>query len=382
MDMKIDRIVLLPVAVLAVGAALMFLFLGMREDPPKRAPEVHARMVKAVVATPGSVQAGVVAFGTTTSAQPVDLFAEASGTILAGDLPFLSSQSFKSGDVLLRIDDRQIQLNRQSAVSDLLSALANVLPEIKVNFPGNYDIWQNYFDAVEFDAPVPPLPDAGSQKIKLFLSRYNVYKLYFSVRNLEISIEKHTIRAPFDGTIATANLTVGSSARNGSLLGTISNLQALEIEIPVPAQEVPWIDPEGPVRFTSTEFAGEWQGYITRVGKTISLATQTVAVYSSLQDPAATLPEGAFFEASFTGLQLENALEIPLRSIYDDRYVYVIRSGKLVAQDVTIARRQEETAILQNGLQPGDTLVTEPLQGVAPGMLATPQISAEGSKAR
>jgi multidrug efflux pump subunit AcrA (membrane-fusion protein) len=366
---------IIPVVVLALGAALMFAFLDMREETPKRAHQPRVRIVDACEVRPGPVAAQIDAYGTVSSAQPLELFSEVAGTILSGDLPFQPGQSFVKGDVLLRLDDRQVQLSRQSAISDLLSALATVLPELKTDFPQEFETFQIYFESVSFDKPLPPLPQAEKQRIKLFLSRFNVYRLYFAARNLEIEIEKYELRAPFGGSIVATALRPGSSARNGSLLGAIINLEDLEVEIPVPASDVMWIELDQPVGFVSAEFKGEWRGRISRVGSSINLRTQTVPVYVELEDrPAGALFEGLFFEALLPGKIIENALEIPRRAIYNERFVYVVNEGRLEYREVTVARKQKTSVIVNGGLNVGDTLVLEPLQGVAPGMPAEPRI--------
>jgi hypothetical protein len=101
-------------------------------------------------------------------------------------VPFQPGQSFKRGDLLIKVDDRQMKLDLNSAKSDFLNALATVLPEIKVDFPDRYEIWQNYFNSCGFDKELASLPEVEDQKIKLYLTRFNVYKLYFTAQNLDV----------------------------------------------------------------------------------------------------------------------------------------------------------------------------------------------------
>jgi multidrug efflux pump subunit AcrA (membrane-fusion protein) len=379
--MKSKSILLVPAAVIAVGVITMIFLLGMREEQPRRTPQPRSRIVEAREVILGPVAAEIEAYGTVTSSQPVELYSEVSGPILAGGIPFKPAQEFSTGDILLRIDDRQVLLSRQSAISDLLAALASVMPEIKVEFPGEYVVWQRYFDSVEFDRPIPVLPEAANQRIKLYLSRFNVYKLYFSVRDLEIRLEKYTVRAPFDGTIVTAALREGSTARSGSPLGSIISLQDMEVEIPLTAADVQWVDFDKPVSFQSAELEGVWTGRIRRVGRKIQTQTQTLPLYVELEDiPVGALPEGAFFEAEIAGRSVDNAFEIPRRALYDDRFVYVVDSGQLDYREVHLVRIQKYTVIVDGGLEDGDTLVIEPLQGITPGMSAVPRMTPTGDQ--
>ncbi|HSH00800.1 MAG TPA: efflux RND transporter periplasmic adaptor subunit [candidate division Zixibacteria bacterium] len=365
---------LIPALALTVGAALMVFFFGLREESPRRAAQPRSRSVESVIVVLGPVAAQISAFGRVTSAQPLELFSEVEGGLEAGDHPFLPAHRFSTGDVLLRVDDRQVDLDRRTAISDLLNALAGVLPEIKVNFPEQFDQWQSYIDQISFDKPIPELPEAANRRVKLYLSRFNVYKLYFRVRDLEIQQSKHVVRAQFDGAVVDADRRVGATVRPGTRLGSLVNLEDLEVELPLVVNDINWINFDEPVTFSASGLSGQWSGKIVRVGGAIDKQTQTVPLYVRLEDaPEETLLDGVFFTASATGRVIERALEIPRRALYEESYVYVVNNGALEYRQVTVDRLQQATAIISDGLSDGDTLVIEPLQGVAPGMLAAPR---------
>ncbi|MCK4656495.1 MAG: HlyD family efflux transporter periplasmic adaptor subunit [candidate division Zixibacteria bacterium] len=369
--MKRSTKILLPVLILVTAFAAMLLLLSFRTEPPKRVPEIRAKVVETAIVELQPVQIRITAYGRVTSAQPVKLYAEVSGTLEEGSVPFKPAQSFSKGDLLLKIDDRQARLKLNSLKSDLMTALANVLPEIKVDFPNDYQVWQDYFDSCRFDEMIAPLPETDNPRIKLFLSRFNVYKLYFSVCDHEILLDKHSFYVPFDGSIVSADLRVGSTARNGTLLGEIVNLEQLEVAVPVQVEDIRWIDKEQTVTFGSSEIPGKWTGKVTRIGSDIDTRTQTVDIYISVQSGRnASLLNGVFLEANIPGKTIDNAFAVPPRAVYDDRYVYIIVNGELARRDVEILRRETEQVIVDGGIEAGDTLVIEIMQGVAPGMPA------------
>ena len=143
-------------------------------------------------------------------------------------VPFRPAQSFSRGDLLLKADDRQVKLDISSRKSEFLTALAVALAEIKSDTPDEYKAWRDYFDAIEFDEKLAEMPATDDPRIKLLLSRLNVYKLYYDIRDLEITLEKHHFYAPFDGSIISADMREGTTARGGSHLGRIINLEELE----------------------------------------------------------------------------------------------------------------------------------------------------------
>ena len=367
----------LPIAILIAGFLIMQGLISLKKDPPKRAPQVTVKMVETAIVRLQPVESSVLAYGRVASSQPVELVAEVTGRVERGDIPFKAAAQFSRGDLLLKVDDRQARMNVNSAKSDLLAALASVLPEIKVDFPDEYGVWQDYFNSCRFDTAIPPLPETDNERIRLYLSRFKVYSLYYAVSNLEIILEKHYIRAPFNGSIVSTAVQAGSTARTGSILGSIINLDNMEVAIPVETQNIFWIDRSRPVVLTSAEFPGQWNGKISRIASDINTQTQTVDVFVDLErNGSPLLLNDIFVRAAIPGITVDSAFAVPPRAVYEDRFVYLIVDGKLDRREVTPVRREVDRVIVTGGLTDGDTLVVEIMQGVSPGMPAVSRMAA------
>jgi len=380
--MKAKQIII-PASILIAGILLMVIFLNLKSEPPKRERIIRPKNVQAKIVELENINSEITAFGRLTSSQPVILYSEVAGILEKGSINFQSASSFNRGDLLIRVDDRQIQLDLNSTKSDFLNALATVLPEIKVDFPDEFEKYQNYFNGCNFESNLKPLPKTNNQKIKFFLTRFNVYKLYYSVKNLEIRLEKHYFYAPFKGSIVSADLHTGSSVRSGSKIGEIINLENLEVEIPVATQDIQWIKHNKNVILTSSEIEGQWLGKIKRIGKSIDEKTQTVQVFVSVENNNRDyLINGVFLKASIPGNIIENAFSVPGRAIYNESFVYLVKNKKLDFRKVDVVRRQAENVIVTGNLQNGDTLVTDLMQGVASGMPATARLSEQSEGER
>ncbi len=370
---------IIPLAILAAGFIIMQLLAGFKEEPARRVPQKPPKSVISKVIRMAETPTTITALGKLTSSQPVQLISEVSGVLQSGDVAFKPGSRFRRGATLLRIDDRQVRLALNSTKSDFLNALAGVLPEIKVEFPSHAAVWQNYFDACDFQSPLSELPEAQNRKIKLLLTRFNVYKLYYAARDLEITLEKHSIVAPFDGAIVSTALRSGSTARNGSVLGEVISLQDLELELPLPAADIVWIDRTRPVELHARESEDSLTGRIVRIGGSVDQRSQTLPVYVAVTpSPGVALYEGMFLEARIPGRPVATGTEIPRRSLYEERYVYIVENGRLQQRTVHIIRRNPETVVIDRGLADGDTLVTELLQGVSPGMPAQARLIRAG----
>jgi membrane fusion protein, multidrug efflux system len=368
----------IPGGILAFGFLLMMFLLNSKSEPPKSKPAAIPKIVQAEIIKLKDVNSEIVAFGRLTSSKPIILYSEVVGILEKGNINFQSASSFKKGDLLIKVDDRQATLELNSTKSDFLNALASVLPELKVDFPSEYEKYQQYFNNCDFENNLKPLPKTDNEKIKFFLTRFNVYKLYYNVKNLEIRLEKHYFYAPFNGSIITADLYEGSSVRSGSQIGEIIDMDNLEVEIPVATQDIRWIKQNKSVVLTSSEIEGQWMGKIKRIGKSINERTQTVQVFVTVEDKNnPNLINGVFLKATIPGNIVENAVTVPGRAIYKESFVYLVNKKKLDYRKIDVIRRQSENVIIKGDIQDGDTLVTDLLQGVASGMPVIAQLPSQ-----
>ena len=123
---------------------------------------------------------------------------------------------------------------------------------------------------------------------------------------------------------------------------------------------------------------GTWTGKIKRIGNTIDEQTQSVQVFISInKSKEDRIYNGIFLNAAIPGKSIKNAYQIPRSAVYNSDYIYLIKDGKLDYRRIDIARREINSVIVDGAISDGDTLVTEVLQGVAPGMLAEANLRGE-----
>lgn len=369
--MKRKIIVLSPIIVLVVGFILMRVLSSFKEEKPKRASQIRPRLVNTEVIQLADVPATLSTFGTLESSQPVTLISEVSGTLQEGAIKFQPAQSFNKGDLLLKVDDRQVSLQLNSTKSDFLSTLSSLLPEIKISMPEVYKVWEAYFNSISFDKPISPLPETDDLRLKALLARYNVYKLYFSVQDLEIRLKKHSLYAPFNGSIVSTFLRSGSTAAPGTRLAEIINLDELEVEIQLPAQDIGWISVGDIVDLSTSDGNIHWQGHIDRIGNTIGERSQSIPAYIKLDDTGQQHPyAGTFLRVNIEAATIPAAYRVPRKAVYEESYVFLVENGLFRQQLVDVAFNEGDIYILNGGLSDGDTLVTELLQGISTGMPA------------
>lgn len=372
MRIKSVKSLFIPLLILLAGAFAMNMLSDMRKDVPARPVTAKTRVVNVTAVDREIISARITGWGRLNSARPLVLLSEAEGTLLAGNVPFQQGQDFAEGELILRVDDRQQRLDLSRSKVDFINAMATMMPDIQQQHPREWTSWNAYFEQLRVDRPVPTMPAAKVDRIKRLLARYNVYQLYYTMRSEEIALEKYRISAPFKGTILSADMRMGANVRSGTRLGEILSLEQLDLEVQLPASDLPWLNREGPVMIRSSQFPGQWQGRIDRIGSTVDQDTQTVTVYVRLDEGEAPFPllAGLLFEADLAGIPIADASSVATQNLYRDDTVFLLVDGTLEQRKVGVARREIDRVIVTEGLEQGELLVTDLLEGVATGMKA------------
>lgn len=352
------------IAILGIGFLAMRQFAGMKTLPPERPKPPVTRYVKVNTVSYQHMDTEVIAYGRITSSQPLTMIAEVGGRLLSGQVRLKPGINFKRGQLLCRINDAETRLSLQSRKSEFLNLIASSLPDFKIDFQEDYPAWQKYFENIEIDKSLKEIPAASSNKVKTFLATKNILRDYYSIKSAEENLRKYYIYAPYDGSIATVNLEVGTVVNPGSSIATIIRTDELELEIPVGVSDIQWISEGNPVEVMAENGSKSWKGQITRIADYVDPTTQSINVYVSINaGPNSGLYDGLYLRAVMPGTQLENAMEIPRRVLMNEDEVFIVDEGVLKTRKVNVQKISRDQALISpvdaNGLDEGDSLVVE-----------------------
>lgn len=367
--MKRYGIPLLLIVLAFVGYKFMA---GLRTDQSRRPPSAFVRTVSTTVVRYGDVRPPVTATGRVRALEQVSLTPEVTGTVKGSGFALRKGTSFRKGQVLMRIDSRQALYAVQSTVSDLQNALAALLPELKVDMPDAYERWSAFFNQVE-GTTLPDIPETSSEREKLLVTRYNVYKLYYTAGTQKVTLGKHTLRAPFTGTVEDASVYPASMARAGSPVATISRTDIMEIELALTQQEAGMVERGAAVALRAEGLPDTIRATVHRVGEALDERMQTVPVFVRVTGAVkAGLRPGMYATATITSEAIAHAQKIPRKALHNGVRVYTVEDGALQERVVSLAYTGLESAYLTGGLDEGDTLIIEPLQDAVLGMAVRP----------
>ena len=127
--------------IIAAGTAIiifsffsMKLLSSLKENPLPKPAEELVRFVKAQPVKYDNLKTSFIANGRVYSKSEITVSAEVSGKILEGNIPFKEGQTFRKGDLLIRIYNNEAVLNLKAEVSSFLTQLAGILPDLKIYY--------------------------------------------------------------------------------------------------------------------------------------------------------------------------------------------------------------------------------------------------------
>lgn len=348
-----------------IGFALMQFLAAQRQDLPRRVPDLGNRWVKAEAVSYSSITSQVINMGRVVSTEEVEVIAEATGKIETGSVDLKKGERFRRGDTLLVIYKDEVELTLKAQKSRFLTTVANLLPDIKIDFPDKYDTFLAFFNAISIEQDFPTLPDIQSEKMKIFLASRNVLNEYYSIKQGEKQLERHTIMAPFAGTFAEVHLQVGAFTGMGGRIASIIRTDALEVEVPVDQDQAPFVRVSDPVNLHSDKRNLDWHGTVVRVSEFVDLNTQARSIFVRVPlDRQAPLYRNEYLTAEFAGMTIPNAMEIPRNAVFNFDEVFTVEEGRLKKRQVEIIKLNVETVVFR-GLPQGVFVVVQPLINVA-----------------
>ncbi len=369
---KIDkRIVVIAAFIFIVGLAYgLMRFLAAQKEEMKQRPAVEAkRFVKAEPVKYTTIISQVAADGRLTSVAEVDIVAEASGRLQQGEVALKKGSRFSQGDVLFVVYPDEAALALKASKSQFLNTLANLLPDIRIDYPEQEEGYMEFFSSISLDHPLPQFPEVKDEKLKIFLTSRNVLSQYYNIRKDELQLSRRTSVAPFDGTFTEVNLEVGSYTNAGGRVAKAIRTDELELEVPVKRFDAAWIKIGDPVTVESDRRGLSWKGKVIRKSPFVDPNTQSQAIFIMIQNHSnPNLLSGEYLTAEFPGHPIENAMEVPRNVVFNTNEVFVIVEDKLEKRVANVIKENEKTLIF-NGLEEGEVLVMQPLINVLEGTL-------------
>ncbi len=374
--------ILLPVAIIVAAALGARTMVNLRPDAPTRPPMVIIPQVRVVEVELTEVTLTVKSQGTVEPRTQSQLVPEVSGRIIDVSPSFVAGGFFEAGDVLFKTDPHDYEQALVQRNAEVESARLHIAQE-----EAEAEVAQWGWDRVgtgQARSLTLREPQIASAKAELAAAKAN---LETAQRNLE----RTEVRAPFSGRVRQKNVDVGQFVTVGAPVARIYAVDAAEVRLPLPNEDLAYLDLplnyrgesgriRGPAVTLRAEFAGrihEWQGRIVRTEGEIDPQTRMVHVVAEVQNPYGRGPDptrpplaaGMFVEAEIVGRTVEHVAIVPRAALRGPSQVLVVDvNSRLRFRDVEVLRATTNELFILGGLETGDRVNVSPVEAVSEGM--------------
>lgn len=338
----------------------------MKQDPPKRDIPERIKEVEVRTVNNANLDAKLSVQGRLQAYNKIDLYAEVGGTVRETGKPFKEGTYFKEGQVLLRIDNNEARYNLQAQKATLMNSVANIMPDLKIDYPESFSDWNSYLTDFDVDKPLPELPTARDQREKLFVAGRNLYSQYYSIKSLEDRLSKYTLYAPFSGVLTMTMIDEGAVVRAGQQLGQLMATGYYEMVATVPLSQLDFLRPGGKVSLYSEDVQGTWIGTVRRISDQIDSGSQSVDVFVGVSGSG--LREGMYLRGEADAKIFENVVEIDRDRLVDEREVFIVQNDTLLRKVPITVKKFSREKVLVSGIPDGSKILTSTVAGAYDGM--------------
>lgn len=268
--------------------------------------------------------------------------------------------SVKAGDVLARLDSRQIETQIRQAEAQLdkdRAALEQArrdsvrLAELIGRGATTQLAVDNSKTAVQSQTAVV---EAGRAALE----------------NLRVQLSYYTIRAPISGRLGVVNLKTGAIARQGEAtgaFGTINQVSPIYVAFSLPQRRLPELRDAmaaGEARASATPQGGarSAEGKVSVLDNAIDTATGTITARAVFDNADELLWPGQFTNVRVVLRTEPDALVAPRVAIQTGQngaFVFLAEGDRVRVRPVVVARIQDDDAVIAEGLKPGDKVVVD-----------------------
>jgi membrane fusion protein, multidrug efflux system len=298
----------------------------------------------------------------------VELRAQVNGYITA--IHFKEGEKVKKGQKLYSIDQQQSEATYQQALANLSVQETNLVKAQK-------DV-ERYRELEKKDAIAKQQVDYA--EANYISAQKLVEAAKATVRSVQTNVRYSTIIAPFDGTIGISLVRLGASVTPGqTLLNTISSDDPIAVDIAVDQREIYTFTKlltKKPSKTDSTfrlSFGSEiykQPGTISVIDRAVDRQTGTIKMRITFPNPDHTLRAGMSGTLLVMSASSEKSIVIPFKAVTEqlgEFFVYVVDSMKVSQRKVSLGKQVSRDIIVKDGLEVGETIVTEGVQNLREG---------------
>jgi multidrug efflux pump subunit AcrA (membrane-fusion protein) len=297
----------------------------------------------------------------------IDLFSEVQGIFKPSKKAFKAGTNYYRNETLLSINSDEFYASLQSQKSNLINLITSVLPDLRLDYPLEFEKWEGYLKSFEMNKLTPKLPKFSSDKEKYFISGRGILTAYYTVKNLEVRFAKHQIKAPFSGILTETFVSPGALVRVGQRLGEFIDPSVYEMEVAINSEFADLLKVGNTVALSNLEKSKNYSGKVVRVNGKVDQVSQTIKAFIDVRHK--DLKEGMFLEAELVAKSETNAIQIARKLLIDGNSVFTVMKDSILSLSTVIPVYFGSEMVVIKGLKNKQKILTQTLPGAFDGMI-------------
>lgn len=304
--------------------------------------------VETALVTRGEISAFLPYNATLETESVVDIYPQTSGQVET--LLVEEGQVVKEGDVLLKIEDRELRVDVEESVANY--------DHLKRNFGRTEDLYQrNLINKQDYET-----------------QSYQLDQARLRLERAKIRLSYATVRAPFAGVISARETQVGARVGSGTKLFSMVKLDDLVARVFVPGRYLPNVQENQPAIVTSEFLPNRtFTGWVKRISPVIDPKSGTFKVTVGVRsDKASDLPPGLFVGVRIITDTRQNAVLIPKRAVvYEggERYVFTVEKDRAVKKKLSAGFEDPNNVEALSGFEVGTPVIVLGQSGLKDGSM-------------
>jgi len=285
------------------------------------------------------------AIGSLQSDESVRIAPEISGRVI--EVGFAEGQTVKEGDIIVKLDDALARAELADAEARLVLAKANASRAQALSRTGN--VTEKAFDEAK--------ANLGTANAAVELAR--------------VRLDKHTLRAPFDGVVGMRQVSPGAFIASGTTVVNLEKIDELKVDFSLPEIHLADIEPGQEIEVRVDALAGKtFTGKIYAIDPMVDVNGRSLKIRARVSNSTGELRPGLFARIVVKGKKDYQIVVVPESAVIPrggENFVYRIEDGKVIEAKVTLGKRSHAEVQILEGLAGDAEVVTAGQQKIKDG---------------
>ncbi len=375
--------IVIPIGIILLAVAAAATMIMLKKEPDKIKPGIAVLLVETVALRKEDVTLTVKSQGNVSPRTETSLISEISAVVLEVSPKFVAGGFIENGEVLLKLNPIDYEVELQKAKASLLSSQAQLTQETARSEQAAQE-----WELSGRKKSVAPLLALRTP----YLEEANVLFAEANLKMAERRLQQTLIRSPYRGMVKDKLVDVGQYVTTGTPVANTIAVDFAELRLPLTDQDIAYLDlprfsdasseseQTGPNVKLSSVIGGlsyHWDATIVRTEGVIDERTRVQFAVARIADPYGLnrsddrppLSIGSFVQARIIGRIAKDVIAIPRLSVRGMNQVLIMDAdNKLRKRTVDIMFSDENYIYIKDGVTEDEeaivSAIEEPVDGI------------------